>query len=168
MKNFKKLTKNKIVPQGDDVGMKAFKFAFVSIVLAAFTLIHYIHYMDIKYSTTILSRFFYFFILFYIIIYIAMYYKYEMSDIFLVYFIIMSIPYLYYLGQYIIKLSTYLTLNTVKGRIYILTSFLTLFAIGLITDQTQIIAIILFVYILFLGLRSVLSIVGEMLQDVDK
>ena len=145
----------------------SYKIALVSIVMSIFTLIHYIHYVNIKYSTTVLARFFQFFIMLYIIFLIAVYFKYTINDIVLVYFAVMSIPYVYYLCEYILGLTSYLTLNTVKGRIYMLTTFMTLIAIGAITHKMYIIAIVLALVLVAICLSHALKIIGEMLSTMD-
>ena len=164
----KKLAPTTTIEQKNIGDIAAYKIALVSIVMSIFTLVHYIHYVNIKYSTTALARFFQFFIMFYIIFLIAIYFRYTVNDIVIVYFVIMSIPYVYYLCEYILGLTSYLTLNTVTGRIYMLTTFMTLIAIGAITNKMHLVAIILAFVLIAICLSHAVKIIGKMLSALDK
>ena len=146
----------------------AYKIGFVSIIFSMITLIHYIHYMNIQYSTTAIARFFQFFIMFYVIITIGIYFRYSMNTIVFYYFIFILIPYLYYLIEYVYKLTQHLSLYTVSGRIYLLTTIMTIFAIGLITNNMHIVAILLAIGLVGIALSQGLKVIGKMITKLEK
>lgn len=121
-----------IINNGD---MKIIKTALISVVCAVVLLVHYIHYMNIQYTTTVLMRFFQFWFLFFVIFIVAIYLEYSEHDILINFFLLMSIPYIYHLLVYIFKYMKQLSFYTVKGRIFILTTFLFVVAMFLILRQ---------------------------------
>ena len=78
------------------------------------------HFLQIQHSLTVFHRFIQFFILFFALIYILNYFGKTLYEINLLFFVIMIIPYMYYLLKEMIQYFTGLTFKTVKGRIQIL------------------------------------------------
>jgi hypothetical protein len=124
--------KTTVIEQGDN---KIVKMALVSVVCATVLLIHYVQYMNIQYTTTVIARFLQFWFLFFIIFGVAMYLEYNEFNVIINFFILMSLPYIYQLLEYVFNYMKKLSFYTVKGRIYILTTFLFVVAMFLIVRQ---------------------------------
>ena len=77
IQSFKNLAKKEEIYVEIEKDTIIYKIAFVSIVSAALLLIHYVHYMDIHYTNTVLVRFLQFSAIFFIIFNIALYLGYE-------------------------------------------------------------------------------------------
>lgn len=145
----------------------AYKIALVSIVMTMITLVHYVHYMNIQYSTTVVARFFQFFVMFYVLIYLGIYFKYSMNSIVFAYFIFIICPYVYYFLEYIFGLTKHLSIYTVTGRIYMLTTIMSIVAIGLITNKIYLIAILLALVLIGIALLNGFKIFGKMISKLD-
>ena len=135
IQSFKNLAKKEEIYVDIEKDTIIYKIAFVSIVSAALLLIHYVHYMDIHYTNTVLVRFLQFSAIFFIIFNIALYLGYEMYNVLFLFFLVMSTPYLYHFLNKLMEFTMNFSFKTVKGRIYILTSFLFAIAVFLIIKQ---------------------------------
>ena len=121
-----------VIESGDP---KIIKIAFVSIACALILLIHYVQFMNIQYTSTMIARFSQFSVIFFLIFLLSVYLEDTIYDVVVSFFLLMSIPYLYYLFKYIFNYMKKLSFYTVEGRIYILTSSLFLVAMFLILRQ---------------------------------
>lgn len=137
IESLKKLAKKDTLTEtdGNSGDLVIIKLAFITLVCAVLFLIHYIHYMDIQYTRTVIIRLFQFFLSFFILFNIAIYLRYDMYDIIVGFIIIMSIPYIYHIFQKLFNFTRQISFKTVKGRIYLVSSFLFIVAMFLILRQ---------------------------------
>lgn len=137
IESLKKLAKKDTITETatNSEDLEIIKLAFISLVCAILFLIHYIHYMDIQYTRTVIVRLFQFFLSFFILFNIAIYLGYDMNDIIFRFIFIMSIPYIYYIFQKLFNFTRKISFKTVKGRIYLVSSFLFIVAMFLILRQ---------------------------------